>query len=66
MNQSGLEKLLYTDEEFHTLYNISGGFNDDVNKNHRVRGMDETFASFIDEGSTALINEHASLIEQLL
>lgn len=60
------ESLMYSNEEFHALYEISDGFNDDINKNHRVREDGEAFSKFIDEGSSALIAEHLSMVKQLL
>lgn len=66
MTQTNWDSLMYSNEEFHTLYDISDGFNDDVNRNHRVRDNNTSFATFIDEGSSALIEEHLSLVKQLL
>ncbi len=66
MDKKEWESLLYSDEEFHALYEISKGFNDDLNKNHRVRENNETFSAFIDEGSDALIEEHPILVKQLI
>lgn len=60
------EALLYTKEEFHQLCEASKRFDDDLNKNHRVRQEDETFASFIDQGSDALIADHPNLVKKLL
>ena len=66
MKKENWESLLYSDTEFHTMYEVSDGFNDDINKNHRVREKNEAFSTFIDEGSTALINEHPSMVKRLL
>lgn len=64
--RNDLETLMYSDKEFHALYEISEGFNDDVNKNHRVREDGKAFSEFIDKGSSALISEHLSIVKQLL
>lgn len=64
--KTNLELLMYSDEEFHALYEISEGFNDDVNKNHRVREEGKAFSEFIDKGSSALIAENLSIVKQLL
>jgi hypothetical protein len=66
LEQKNWESLMYSDNEFHTLYEASKGFNDDINKNHRIRKSDESFSSFVDEGSSALIEEHPSLVKMLL
>lgn len=66
MNQNKWDTLFYTKEDFHQLYKASEGFNDDLNKNHRVRQEDETFALFIDKGSDALIADHPNLVKKLL
>lgn len=66
MEQENWDSLLYTKEDFHRLYVASDGFDDDLNKNHRVRQENETFALFIDEGSDALIADHPDLIKRLL
>ncbi|MBQ8003522.1 MAG: hypothetical protein IJ299_00280 [Oscillospiraceae bacterium] len=66
MKTENWNALLYSDEEFNVLYEISDGFNDDINKNHRVREMNEAFSKFMDDGSTALIEEHLPLVKSLL
>ena len=57
--------ILYTEQEFHKLYEASKGFNEDINRNHRVRQESESFAVFMDKGSNALIAEHPDLVEKL-
>lgn len=57
---------MYTEEEFLRLYTETNGFNDDINRNHRVRPEGESFADFIDKGSDALIQEHSELVKQLI
>ena len=66
MNQENWNSLLYTEDGFHQLYEASSAFNDDLNKNHRVRQEDESFSLFIDEGSDALVAEHHNLVKKLI
>lgn len=66
LKKENWEALMYSDEEFHTLYEVSEGFNDDINRNHRIRGKDEAFSTFIDEGSSALVEEHLAMVKRLL
>lgn len=58
--------LLYSDEEMHQLYSISNDFNDDINRNDRVRTSNEKYADFIDAGMTALMEEHPNLFKLLI
>ncbi|WP_144265550.1 hypothetical protein [Faecalibacterium sp. An77] len=58
--------LFISDEMFHLMYEISNGFNDDINRNHRVREAGESFAKFIDEGSTRLIEENLDIVKSLI
>lgn len=60
------ESLLYFEEEFHALCELSKTFNDDINKNHRIRKEGESFSEFIDAGSSALINENLSIVQRLI
>lgn len=60
------ESLFYTEEEFRRLYNETNGFNDDINRNHRVRPEGESFADFMDMGSDGLIQDHAELVRKLI
>ena len=66
MKTENWNTLLYSDEEFNVLYEMSNGFNDDINKNHRVREMNEAFSQYMDDGSTALVEEHPTLVKSLL
>lgn len=65
MNYVDWDSILYTEQEFHELYVVSLGFNDDFNKNHRVRNESESFATFMDLGSDALIADHPELVNLL-
>lgn len=66
MSKKELSSILYTNEEFHSLFCLSKGFNDDHNKNHRIREDNETFSDFIDSGSSSLIEEFPNLVKKLL
>lgn len=57
--------LCYTEEEFHQLYEQSSGFNDDINRNRPSREKDETFESFMDDGSTELIKNSPNIVRHL-
>ena len=65
MKNDNWDSIFYTKEEFHQLYTITNGFNEDANTNHRVRKESESFAEFIDKGSDALIADHPELVERL-
>ena len=65
MKNDSWNSVLYTEQEFHQLYVTTKGFNEDVNRNHRVRQEPESFAAFIDKGSTALIADHPELVKKL-
>ncbi len=65
MKNDSWDSILYTEQEFHQLYVATKGFNEDVNKNHRVRPESESFAVFIDKGSDALIADHPELVKSL-
>lgn len=54
------------DDAWEAFFEQTNAFNDDLNKNHRVRQEDESFALFIDEGSDALISDHPNLVKKLL
>lgn len=59
------EALYYTDTEFHQLHEQSSGFNDDINRNKPSREKDESFESFIDDGSTELIKNSPGIVAHL-
>lgn len=65
MENDNWDSILYTEKGFHQLYVTTKGFNEDVNKNHRVRQEPESFATFIDKGSNALIADHPELVKKL-
>lgn len=65
MKNDSWDSIFYTEEEFHKLYVKTKGFNEDLNKNHRVRQESESFAEFMDKGSNALIADHPELVKNL-
>lgn len=66
MSNISWEKLFYTEGEFATLYSISEGFNDDINRNCRTRDDDSRFATFIDAGSDALLRDNLDFVAGLI
>lgn len=66
MIQKEWTDLFLTEGDFRELYEASNGFNDDLNKNHRIRQENTSFASFIDEGTDGLIADHIDLVKKLL
>lgn len=66
MSYTTWANMLYTEEEFETLYSVADGFNDDVNRNCRSRDDSSSFATFIDVGSDALLRDHSDFVAGLI
>lgn len=66
MSKLDWNDFLFSDEEFHEIYEHSNGFTDEVNTNCRAREDGVAFADFMDRGSDSLIANHLSLVKSLL
>ena len=66
MGYTTWDSMLYSEEEFTTLYSKADGFNDDINRNCRIRDNGSSFAAFIDAGSDALLSEHSEFVTGLI
>lgn len=60
------EMGFYTLTEFHRLYNISDGFDDDFNTNHRDRPSDESYFDYLRKGSAALVRAYPDFASDLM
>lgn len=63
---SKAKSLTFGDDEFHAAYSLTGGFNNDFNTNHPLRGADVSFADFVDAGCDQLIKEFPDLVKSLM
>lgn len=66
MSELCWDDLLFSDEEFHEIYEHSKGFTDEVNTNHRSRCAGDAFADFMDRGCDSLIAENLPLVKSLM
>lgn len=66
MNELNWDDLLFSDEEFHEIYECSRQFKDETNKNHRCRCVGDGFSDFMDRGCASMISENLSLVKSLL
>lgn len=60
------KEMLYTSHEFRDLLSASDNFSDDINSNHRTRSQGESFATFIDKGSDALLRDSSEFVACLI
>ena len=65
MKNDSWDSVFYTKEEFHRLYTITGGFNEDAITNHRVRQESESFSTFMDKAIATMISDHPDLVKKL-
>ena len=61
-----IEKIGLTKEVFKAMYEEYGGFNSQLNKNHPEHGKEETFLSFLKNGSESLVNEETELVVDII
>lgn len=66
MNGLSWDDLLFSNEEFHEIYECSNQFTHEINKNHRRRCEDDDFLDFMDCGCESMISENLSLVRSLL
>lgn len=60
------EDMLYSDDEIHALCTESGNFNDDINKNHKVREDSKGFLDFMDDAIDIFVAENKSIMSRFL
>lgn len=61
-----IEKIGITQEVFRTIYEEYGGFNSQFNKNHPEHGKEETFLSFLKNGSRSLADDESELVTDII
>lgn len=61
-----IEKLGLTREAFKELYDEFDGFNSQFNKNHPEHGKEETFLTFLRNGSISLVADEGDLVTDII
>lgn len=61
-----IEKTGLTREAFKTMYEEYNGFNSQANKKHLEHGEEESFLSFLIDGSKCLANEETDLVVDII
>ena len=61
-----IEKIGLTKEAFKAMYEEYGGFNNHFNKNHPEHGKEESFLSFLIDGSKSLADEETELVVDII
>lgn len=66
MVMRAIDKIGLTKEAFKAIYKEYGGFNDQFNKNHPEHGKEESFLSFLKDGSESLVKEETDLVVDII
>ena len=61
-----MEELGITPEVFKKMYDENNGFNNQFNKNHPSHSENETFLSFLLQGSERLVKENESIVLDII